>query len=481
MFTTSVDIYVKIILFKSDPLKRKQKKKKTKKKRTSEHRKYKYMALIRLPDISAMFIAWTDVSVQVSLVNRQMATEWAAGRKQASKALLPVFCRDLTSRLLCFVYSTNWYLCTFFFFFFFLLFLFQKAFLLQPEINNFTDNPEDRDFKNIPIIGILHLFDFMTYSMFRAWMNIYVQNLVKTTFRNQVWIGSQQWIRQLVRHWPQEKIHWNLTSAQVRIQILLGNWVGNWQLNWQLVRHGLQNTFIIFIWILFDFMNSMLYLQQDSLSVRSDPELIGFLWYLRYFTDVFHEIFIKHSSLYPKVLYEISVIAVLGYPIIFITIATKWLDNLDGVFYRCNSKDLWVINHFYERYFGVKLYFKCQLISVSKQQHFKRYYRFHVMVSFDPQETRAVIKFCCQLGYSPTKTFELIQQTSAENHGLEFLSGIGDSVSEDGQKKVRRRGRKSSVDAMFVATIKDVIYIDIDRRVTIRDVCDFNGYSFGTF
>ena len=35
------------------------------------------------------------------------------------------------------------------------------------------------------------------------------------------------------------------------------------------------------------------------------------------------------------------------------------------------------------------------------------------MASFESQETRAVIKCCFQLGYSPTKTYEMNQQASA--------------------------------------------------------------------
>ncbi|XP_052818502.1 histone-lysine N-methyltransferase SETMAR-like [Mya arenaria] len=51
----------------------------------------------------------------------------------------------------------------------------------------------------------------------------------------------------------------------------------------------------------------------------------------------------------------------------------------------------------------------------------------------------------------------------------------------DGRSSVedeKGRGRKSSVDATLVASVKDVIYRD--RRTTIRDVCNINGYSFGT-
>lgn len=40
------------------------------------------------------------------------------------------------------------------------------------------------------------------------------------------------------------------------------------------------------------------------------------------------------------------------------------------------------------------------------------------------------------------------------------------------------RGRKSSVDATLLNSIKDVV--NGDRRVTVRDVCNITGYSYGT-
>jgi histone-lysine N-methyltransferase SETMAR len=103
------------------------------------------------------------------------------------------------------------------------------------------------------------------------------------------------------------------------------------------------------------------------------------------------------------------------------------------------------------------------------------------MSSFYATETRGVIKFCCELGYSPTKTYEMIQETSAgksvsrtqvfEWH-RRFREGRV-SLEDDGG-----RGRKSSIDSTFVSSVKDVV--DRDRRVTIRDICTVTGFSFGT-
>ena len=40
------------------------------------------------------------------------------------------------------------------------------------------------------------------------------------------------------------------------------------------------------------------------------------------------------------------------------------------------------------------------------------------------------------------------------------------------------RGRKTIIDVKLIESIKDVIYTD--RRVTIREICDLTGHSYGT-
>lgn len=71
-----------------------------------------------------------------------------------------------------------------------------------------------------------------------------------------------------------------------------------------------------------------------------------------------------------------------------------------------------------------------------------------------------------------TSTGKRISRTQVFEWHRRFREGRLSIEDETG------RGRKSSMDATLVATIKDVIYSD--RRTTIRDVCDITGYSFGT-
>lgn len=99
----------------------------------------------------------------------------------------------------------------------------------------------------------------------------------------------------------------------------------------------------------------------------------------------------------------------------------------------------------------------------------------------DQQETRAVIKFCCQLGYSPTKTLEMIKETSAGNNISRTQVFEWHRRFREGRMSVeddKGRGRKRSIDATSVDAIKDVVLSN--RRVTIRDVCDVTGHSYGT-
>ena len=103
------------------------------------------------------------------------------------------------------------------------------------------------------------------------------------------------------------------------------------------------------------------------------------------------------------------------------------------------------------------------------------------MASSDLQEARAIIKLCCKLGYSPTKTFEMIQEASSERKISRTQVFEWHKRFREGRRSLedeKGRGRKTSIDLTLVTAIKDVV--DTNRRVTLRDLCNVTGYSYGT-
>ena len=98
------------------------------------------------------------------------------------------------------------------------------------------------------------------------------------------------------------------------------------------------------------------------------------------------------------------------------------------------------------------------------------------MASFESQETRAIIKYCCQLGYSPTKTYTMIQQASTVKSmsRTQFFAWhqrfrVGQVPLEDEKGRDRKTNHGCDVTAV-VSAIKDVFYSD--RRDTLLGVCD---------
>lgn len=85
------------------------------------------------------------------------------------------------------------------------------------------------------------------------------------------------------------------------------------------------------------------------------------------------------------------------------------------------------------------------------------------MASFEPQETCATTKFCCQLNYSLTETFEMIKQTCAANNlsqtqvfeWRQHIHGGRLSIEDDGEGF-----HKSSMDTASVTAVIDVVYSD---------------------
>jgi histone-lysine N-methyltransferase SETMAR len=103
------------------------------------------------------------------------------------------------------------------------------------------------------------------------------------------------------------------------------------------------------------------------------------------------------------------------------------------------------------------------------------------MTSTNSKENRTVIKFLTELGNTPTQTYELMQRTSMKSSVSRALVFRWHRRFKDGQKQIEDepgRGRKSIIDATLIESVKDVVYGD--RRVTIRDICDLTGYSYGT-
>ena len=93
-------------------------------------------------------------------------------------------------------------------------------------------------------------------------------------------------------------------------------------------------------------------------------------------------------------------------------------------------------------------------------------------------ETRAVIKFCKDLGKTPTDTYKMLQKSRREkcvSRALVFkwhkrLSEGRESLQDDS-----RPGRKSVVDAAQLTSVKEAL--DADRRLTVREL---SGASVGT-
>ena len=95
-------------------------------------------------------------------------------------------------------------------------------------------------------------------------------------------------------------------------------------------------------------------------------------------------------------------------------------------------------------------------------------------------ETRAIIKFCCELGYSPTKTYEMLQTTTSRKNISRTQIFEWHRRFREGRESVRDnegKGRKSIVDSVMVASVETAV--KRDRRVTMKELCGEKGYSYG--
>lgn len=85
------------------------------------------------------------------------------------------------------------------------------------------------------------------------------------------------------------------------------------------------------------------------------------------------------------------------------------------------------------------------------------------------------------MGKTPTQTLDLINRSSIKSsvsRSLVFRWHKRFSEGHESLENEERSGRPSAIDATLLQNVKDVVYAD--RRVTVRDICDETGYSFGT-
>jgi transposase len=103
------------------------------------------------------------------------------------------------------------------------------------------------------------------------------------------------------------------------------------------------------------------------------------------------------------------------------------------------------------------------------------------MTSQERLELRADIKFCMELGETPTYTYKKLQRTRGENAVSRALVFKWFRRFSEGRKSLEDdegRGRRSSVKPSDVTSIEDII--KEDARVTVREISEVTGMSYGT-
>ena len=97
------------------------------------------------------------------------------------------------------------------------------------------------------------------------------------------------------------------------------------------------------------------------------------------------------------------------------------------------------------------------------------------------EETRAIIKFCVDLGKTPTETMKMLKdanRSSNVSRSLVFKWHKRFSEGRESLKDDTGRGRKRIVNAGTVATVKSLI--EEDRRLTVSDISTKEGVSYGS-
>lgn len=103
------------------------------------------------------------------------------------------------------------------------------------------------------------------------------------------------------------------------------------------------------------------------------------------------------------------------------------------------------------------------------------------MTSVESIETRAVIKFCVERGYSATETYKILQETPTKHSISRNRTFVWCRLFKEGRKSLedeKRSGRRSSLDTTSIDAVKDAV--TGDRRVTIKDICCQTDLSYGT-
>ncbi|XP_052778899.1 protein GVQW3-like [Mya arenaria] len=104
------------------------------------------------------------------------------------------------------------------------------------------------------------------------------------------------------------------------------------------------------------------------------------------------------------------------------------------------------------------------------------------MASSDRIEAQAVIKFCSELGKTPTQTYKMIQTTSVKNTGVSrSLVFEWHRRFCDGRESLKDdvgRGRKRKYGVTLVTSIDDALAKD--RGLKVRTLSEMFGVGYGT-
>ena len=103
------------------------------------------------------------------------------------------------------------------------------------------------------------------------------------------------------------------------------------------------------------------------------------------------------------------------------------------------------------------------------------------MVVPEVVETRAAIKFCVNLGHTPTETFNLLKIAGDAPAMKKSTVFKWHARFKQGRKSIEddsRSGRAKVISDKLVTCVSDVV--EKDRRQTVREISETVGSSYGT-
>lgn len=103
------------------------------------------------------------------------------------------------------------------------------------------------------------------------------------------------------------------------------------------------------------------------------------------------------------------------------------------------------------------------------------------MMSQEKLETRAIIKFCKDLGKTPTDTCKMLQKSRGKTSVSRALVFKWHKRFSEGRESIQddtRSGRKLHVNETHLTSIKEAL--EFDRRVTVRELSEIADLSVGT-